>query len=96
MAQLPMYWFIMAPYKSPPFGCCAIYFHNSVVLTQDQFEHFSAQGIAKKNVEKTHTFIKTQKHDGAFCLKPGGLFFSLSLPCFLLLKGPKSLKKKVP
>ena len=26
----PMYWLIIAPYKSPPFGSCAIYFHNSV------------------------------------------------------------------
>ena len=26
----PMYWFIMAPYKSPPFGSCAIYFHHGV------------------------------------------------------------------
>ncbi len=26
----PMYWFIMAPYKSPPFGSCAIYLHHSV------------------------------------------------------------------
>ena len=30
LAQLPMYWFMMAPYKSPPFGSCAIYFHYGV------------------------------------------------------------------
>ena len=32
MAQLPMYWFIMAQLTKPPFGRCAIYFHNSVVF----------------------------------------------------------------
>ena len=26
----PLYWFFMAPYKSPPFGSCAIYFHHGV------------------------------------------------------------------
>ena len=26
----PMYWFIIAPYKSPPFGSCAIYFQDGV------------------------------------------------------------------
>ena len=28
----PMYWFIMTPYKSPPFGSFAIYFHHDVYM----------------------------------------------------------------
>ena len=32
----PVYWFIMAPYKSPSFGSCAVYIHNSVVMHFNQ------------------------------------------------------------
>ena len=50
----PMYWFIMAPYKSPPFGSCAIYFHFPFLPLALCISRYTSAVLTGKTLPKLH------------------------------------------
>ena len=63
----PMYWFVMAPYKSPPFGSCVICFHHSVLEDALRNSIFPQPGLkSRKRRDGRHAAfaLLTLRHAG--------------------------------